>query len=167
MTRQTTFRIASLLAAVLAVGPVTGDSPESSNDSRAALLLAQSSRLFGGEPESSMQVDLVPGSADNTVNPSQGRSIIVAVLGSKRLDVGDINPRTLRLKGADVLLVGKSDKSLCRQQDINGDGLLDLVCEMRTTGFRVEEGEYRILIEAETYDKASLKGEDRLRVVRD
>ncbi len=167
MTRQTIIRFASLLAAALVAAPAAASAPDRANTAAASLLLAQSSRLFGGEPSATMQVDLVPGSAENTVNPSQGRSIEVAVLGSKQLDVGDINPRTLRLKGADVLLVGKSDKSLCRLHDINGDGLLDLVCEMRTTGFRVDEGEYRILIEAETYDKASLKGEDRLRVVRD
>ncbi len=166
MTRQTTFQLASLLVAALIAAPAAAGAPKGADTAAAPLLLAQSSRLFGGEPSASMQVDLVPGSAENTVNPSQGRSIEVAVLGSKQLDVGDINPRTLRLKGADVLLVGKSDKSLCLQQDINGDGFLDLVCEMRTTGFRVDEGEYRILIEAETYDKASLKGEDRLRVVR-
>lgn len=167
MTRQTKSRITGLFLATLVAAPAAAGALEIAEPGAAPLLLAQSSRLFGGEPESSMEVDLVPGSAENTVNPSQGRSIEVAVLGSNKLDVGDINPRTLRLKGADVLLVGKSDKSLCRQQDINGDGLLDLVCEMRTTGFRVDEGEYRILIEAETYDKASLKGEDRLRVVRD
>ena len=167
MTRQTISRLASLLVAALAAAPAAAGAPEVEDTATAPLLLAQSSRLFGGEPSASMRVDLVPGSDENTVNPSQGRSIEVAVLGSEQLDVGDINPRTLRLKGADVLLVGKSDKSLCRQQDINGDGLLDLVCEMRTTGFRVDEGEYRILIEAETYDKASLNGEDRLRVVRD
>ena len=165
MTRNKAIRSICLLAAVFA-GPAAAEVSGVGGDGAAPLLLAQSSRLFGGEPESSMQVDLVPGSDDNTVNPSQGRSIEVAVLGSKQLDVGDINPRTLRLKGVDVLLVGKSDKSLCRQQDINGDGFLDLVCEMRTTGFRVDEGVYRILIEAETYDKASLNGEDRLRVVR-
>ncbi len=165
MTPYNAMRSLCLLATVIA-GSVAAAAPGVGGNDAAPLLLAQSSRLFGGEPEASMQVDLVPGSADNTVNPSQGRSIEVAVLGSKQLDVGDINPRTLRLKGADVLLVGKSDKSLCRQQDINGDGYLDLVCEMRTTGFRVDEGEYRILIEAETYDKASLSGEDRLRVVR-
>ncbi len=167
MTRQTTIGIVSLLAAALAGGAANANPPGGAADPGAPLQLAQSSRLFGGEPSASMQVDLVPGSVDNVVNPREGRGIEVAVLGSPQLDVGDINPRTLRLKGADVLLVGKSDKSLCRQADINGDGYLDLVCEMRTTGFRVDEGEYRILIEAETYDKASLKGEDRLRVVRD
>ncbi len=166
MNRQTTIGIVSLLATALAGEAAVAGEPGAA-DAAAPLLLAQSSRLFGGEPSASMEVDLLPGSADNTVNPRQGRSIEVAVLGSQRLEVGDINPRTLRLSGVDVLLVGKSDKSLCRQQDINGDGYLDLVCEMRTTGFRVDEGEYRILIEAETYDKASLNGEDRLRIVRD
>ena len=126
--------------------------------------LAQSSQLFGGEVEVSMQVDIRPGSDENRVDPRAGRVIPMAILGSAELDPDAINPRTITLQGIGVMLVGKSDKSLCRKTDTNDDGYLDLVCNVHITGYRVAPGDYRIRIEAETYDKLRLTGEDGIRV---
>ena len=128
--------------------------------------IAQSSRLFGGDPSSSMQIDIKPESEINTITTNAGREIPVAILGSPTLDVVSINPRTIRLEGIDVMLVGKSDKSLCKQVDINGDGHLDLLCDVRTTGFRVNPGTYTLRLKAETYDKTILRGEDQLRIIQ-
>ena len=125
---------------------------------------AQSSQLFGNPDALSMQIDLLPGQEQNVIKKRSGRVVPVAILGSDSLDTGKINPRTIRLEGIGVMLVGKSDKSLCKQLDINNDGHLDLLCEVRTTGFRVDEGEYRILLKAETWDKGTLLGEDRLKI---
>lgn len=127
--------------------------------------LAQSSQLFGSDPESSMQIDLIPESEANTIKRNSGRVIPVAIMGSPSLEVVSINPRTITLEGIDVMLVGKSDKSLCKQVDINADGHPDLLCDVRTTGFRVSEGSYEIRLKAETYDKTSLRGTDRLEIV--
>ena len=128
------------------------------------LLLAQASQLFGGDPSSSMQIDILPEAEVNIIGRNAGREIPVAILGSESLDVVEINPRTIRLEGVDVRLVGKSDKSLCRKVDVNDDEHLDLLCDVRTTGFRVKDGSYRILLKAETYDKTSLRGSDQLRI---
>ena len=128
--------------------------------------LAQSSRLFGGDPSSSMQVDIIPDSEINTISARAARAIPVAILGSGLLDVVSINPRTITLEGVDVMLVGKSDKSLCKKVDVNNDGYLDLLCDVRTTGFRVKPGNYTIRLKAETYDKTTLRGEDYLRIVQ-
>ncbi len=130
------------------------------------LQIAQSSRLFGGDPSSSMQIDIAPESEVNTISTRAGRVIPVAILGSPSLDVVSINPRTITLEGVDVMLVGKSDKSLCKQVDINGDGHLDLLCDVRTTGFRVNPGTFVFRLKAETYDKTSLRGEDHLRIIQ-
>ena len=64
------------------------------------------------------------------------------------------------------MLVGKSDKSLCSQTDFNDDGYEDLVCDVRTTGFKVGEGEYRIILKASTYSGETLTGEDSIKIVR-
>ena len=126
--------------------------------------LAQSSELFGGAVENAIQVDIRPGHDDNLVDPRAGRLIPLAILSQASLNADDINPRTITLEGIGVLLVGKSDKSLCHQADVNGDGLLDLICNVHITGYRVAPGEYRIRVEAETYNKLRLNGEDRIRV---
>ena len=146
---------------ILAWACCTGSASTASQD----YMLAESSRLFGGDPSSSMQVDIKPDSEVNTITKNAGRVIPVAILGSPSLDVISINPRTIRLEGIDVMLIGKSDKSLCKQTDINADGHPDLLCDVRTTGFRVNPGSYTIRLKAETYDKTSLRGEDKLRIV--
>ncbi len=129
---------------------------------------AQTSSLFGGHGPASMAIDIKPDDSENIVRASSGRIIAAAIFGSESLNVIAINPRTIRLNGVDVLLVGKSDKSLCRRPaDINKDGYEDLVCDIRTTGFKVGAGEFSIILKAATYNGESLKGDDRIRVVLD
>ena len=129
-------------------------------------ITAQSSGLFGGHGPATMAIDIKPDDAKNIVRASSGRVIAVAIFGSESLNVTAINPRTIRLNGVDVMLVGKSDKSLCRRPtDINGDSYEDLVCDVHTTGFRVGEGEYEVILKAGTYNGESLQGKDRIRVV--
>jgi hypothetical protein len=128
-------------------------------------LTARESNLFGGHGPTPMTIDINPGDPENIVRASSGRVIPVAIYGSGDLDVIAINPRTIRLSAVDVMLVGKSDKSLCRQVDINDDGHEDLVCDVRTTGFKVGEGEFKIILKAATYHGESLRGEDRITIV--
>lgn len=129
-------------------------------------ITAQSSGLFGGHGPATMTIDIKPDDAKNIIRASSGRVIAVAIFGSENLNVTAINPRTIRLNGVDVMLVGKSDKSLCRRPtDINGDSYEDLVCDVHTTGFRVGEGEYEVILKAGTYNGESLQGKDRIRVV--
>ena len=124
------------------------------------------SNLFGGQGPGTMTIDIKPDDPDNIVRASSGRVVSVAIFGSSDLDVTAINPRTIRLNGVDVMLVGKSDKSLCdRPSDINNDSYEDLVCDVRTTGFKVGLGEYQVILKAATYHAESLLGEDRIKIV--
>jgi len=123
--------------------------------------------IFGGQGPAAMAIDIKPDDPDNIIRIGSGHTISVAIFGSADLDVTAINPRTIRLNGVNVMLVGKSDKSLCkRPADINNDSYDDLVCDVRTTGFRVGEGEYRVILKAATYHAESLLGEDRIKIVR-
>ena len=126
--------------------------------------MASSSLLSGDRPET-MQVDILPGNADNRVNLSRQRMIPVAILGSASLNVNDVNPRTLSLEAVSQNLVGKSDKSLCRQQDINADSYMDLICDVKTIGFRVQPGDIAVVISAGTYQRQSLRAEATIRYV--
>jgi len=128
-------------------------------------ITAQASKLFGEQGPTTMTIDIEPGSPDNIVHAGSKRVIPVAIFGSSDLDVIAINPRTIRLNGVDVMLVGKSDKNLCHKADINDDSYEDLVCDVRTTGYKVIDGEYTIILKAGTYNGESLRGEDRIRIV--
>lgn len=129
------------------------------------MILAQASVLFGEREPGKIVIDIIPGSSDNIVRSGAWRVLPVAILGSKDLDVTSINPRTIRLNGVDIMLVGKSDKSLCVEKDINEDNYKDLLCDVRSTGFKIEAGEYKIIIKAGTYNGRSLSGEDRIKIV--
>ena len=131
------------------------------------VVIAQDSNLFGGLGQGAMAIDLKPDDPENIVRPSAGRVINVVIFGGDSLDVGVINPRTIRLNGVDVLLVGKSNKRLCIQTDTNDDNHLDLLCEVHTTGFKVKAGEYKVILKASTYQGETLKAEDRIKVVLD
>jgi len=132
----------------------------------AGISYAAANDIFGGQGPAAMAIDIKPDDPDNIIRISSGHIVSVAIFGSVDLDVTAINPRTIRLNGVDVMLVGKSDKSLCkRPADINDDGYDDLVCDVRTTGFRVSQGEYSVILKAATYHAESLQGEDRIKIV--
>lgn len=132
----------------------------------ASVTYAATNDIYSGQGPAAMAIDIKPGDPDNVVRASSSRVVSVAIFGSADLDVTAINPRTIRLNGVGIMLVGKSDKSLCkRPADINNDSYDDLVCDVRTTGFRVGQGEYGVILKAATYHAESLLGEDRIKIV--
>jgi hypothetical protein len=126
---------------------------------------ASSSLLSEGLGPGQMAVDILPGNPDNVVDLKKVRIISIAILGSDTLNITDINPRTIRFEATTQTLVGKTDKSLCHTADINGDGYVDLVCDVKTIGFRVEAGDIPVVISAGTYQRESLRAEGMLRYV--
>ncbi len=124
--------------------------------------LAASSLLPDGGPVA-MTVDILPDNPDNTIDLGRQRLVTVAIFGSASLNVNDINPRTLSLEATTRNLVGKSDRSLCRQQDIDDDTHMDLICDIKTIGYRVQPGEIAVVINAGTYHRQSLRAEGILR----
>ena len=142
-----------------------GNNPDLPAASRQFAIIAQANILFGEQQPTTIAIDIIPGSTENIVRPGAWRLLPVAILGSAELEVTSINPRTIRLNGVDIMLVGKSDKSLCVEKDINDDSYRDLLCDVRSTGFKIGEGEYAIIIKAGTYSGESLRGEDRIKIV--
>ncbi len=112
-------------------------------------------------------IDIKPGSDPNSINLDSAGVIPVAILSSSTFDATTVNPATVRLAGASVKLVGKSDKYLAHEEDVNGDSLLDLVCQVFTAEFMIEPGESVAVLEAETYDGTPIRGEDTVRIVQD
>ena len=125
--------------------------------STASLASSHFSQLLSSAPApGTMTIDLLPGNPDNTVNLVTQRVIPIAILGSASFDVNDLNPRTLKLRAVSQNLVGKSDKNLCRQQDINDDSYMDLLCDLKTIGFHVEPGDIAVEVSVGTYQRQSL-----------
>ena len=125
---------------------------------------AASSELLTTAPvPGSMIIDLLPGNPDNNIDLGRQRVVSIAILGSASFDINDLNPRTLKLRAVSQNLVGKSDKSLCRQLDINEDTYMDLLCDFKIIGFKIQPGDIPVVINAGTYQRQSLSAEGVLR----
>jgi len=173
MSIRARFRIIALIlcnALGLTVGGGAAMADANGLDQRPAAeayseLVASTNLLSGDVDPEQMVIDILPGNADNVVDLKRVRIIVVAIMGSATLDITDINPRTISLEAETQTLVGKTDKSLCETSDINNDGFDDLVCKLKTIGFRVEAGEIPVLISAGTYQRESLRARGVIRYV--
>jgi hypothetical protein len=125
---------------------------------------AASSELLTTAPvPGSMIIDLLPDNPDNNIDLGRQRVVSIAILGSASFDINDLNPRTLKLRAVSQNLVGKSDKSLCRQLDINEDSYMDLLCDFKIIGFKIQPGDIPVVINAGTYQRQSLSAKGVLR----
>jgi pimeloyl-ACP methyl ester carboxylesterase len=87
-----------------------------------------------------VSIDIKPGDSTNTVNPSSGGVVPVAILGSWEFDATKVDSLSLRINGAPVV-AGKSGKPLCHSdKDVNGDGFFDVVCQVVTSEIEAGSG---------------------------
>ena len=112
-----------------------------------------------------VSVDLKPGSQTNTINLYSAGVIPIAILSSDTFDALSVKVETVWVSGASVRLAGKSDRYMCQEIDVNNDGLTDLVCDIETAEFMLEEGEDTVELTAETSDGIKIHGTDLIKIV--
>ena len=110
-------------------------------------------------------IDIKPGAFPNTINLSSSGVIPVAILSSPTFDARLVNPATVTLNGAKVKLTGKAGKFHCSAQDVNGDGLVDLLCYVETNQFVTEPGSAVAVLKARTTTNRPIRGEDSIQIV--
>ena len=77
-----------------------------------------------------VNIDIKPGSEPNSIN-NNGKGVIpVAIFGSADFDVSQINLSTVDLEGCGIKEVGKKGKLLAHIEDVDGDGIDDLVVQI-------------------------------------
>ena len=76
-----------------------------------------------------------------------------------------VNPSTLKLSGANVNLIGKTSEYSCSRQDINGDGLSDLLCQVITNQFQLQSGATVAILNAATYAGQAVQGQEEIQIV--
>jgi len=82
-------------------------------------------------PTLAVSIDVKPGSYPNAVNLGSQGVIPVAILSSDTFDAAQVDPTTISLGGAGVAIRGRG-KYLANEDDVNGDGRLDLVVQVDT-----------------------------------
>jgi len=88
----------------------------------------------------------------------------VAILGSATFDVATVNPLTVTLASAAVMLKGKSGNA-GSFEDVNNDGYLDLVVQVYTEQLDLAVGDGVAVLTGYTYDGIQIIGRDSVRVV--
>ncbi len=112
-------------------------------------------------------IDVKPGSDTNTINLGSAGVIPVAILSSPSFDATMVDPATISVSGASVKLVGNGKRYLAQPEDVNGDGLDDLMCHVVTDELELEIGDSVVVLEASTYDGTAVTGQDFIRIVPD
>jgi hypothetical protein len=109
-------------------------------------------------------IDIKPGSDPNPINQGSNGLVPVAIFSSADFDATTVVPETVLLGGANVALRGKG-KSMAHEEDVNGDGLIDLVVQVEITGFD-EIGEDGIaILTGETTEGIPIEGSDVVVIV--
>jgi hypothetical protein len=65
-------------------------------------------------------------------------------------------------------MTGKGGKYLCHEEDVNGDGYTDKICQISMDdALQIQPGDALAILTAETYSGDSIRGEDSIRIVKD
>jgi hypothetical protein len=108
-------------------------------------------------------IDIKPGSDPNSINNDGNGVIPVAILTTDMFDALTVDPLTVALDGAAVRVRGKGKAGVA--EDVDGDGDLDLVVHIEDIDGTYQPGDVIAIINALTYDGASIVGSDDIRIV--
>jgi pimeloyl-ACP methyl ester carboxylesterase len=109
-------------------------------------------------------VDIKPGSFPNSINLNSNGKTPVAILGTANFDVKTINPQTLTVAGAPVLLK-PNGAPMAELEDVNGDGYMDLVIQVSTQAMQLDATSTEAVLQGKTYTKVILLGADSVKIV--
>lgn len=86
-----------------------------------------------------LTIDIKPGSYPNSINLDSHGVIPVAILSTADFDATTLKPENIFLAGSGVRVRGKRNKYLASEEDVNDDGLLDLVVKVETVNLDPDE----------------------------
>ncbi len=112
-----------------------------------------------------VEIDIRPGSEQNPVNPKSNGVLPVAILSSDSFDATQVDPSTVFLAGAPVALRSQQDKYLTNEEDVNIDGLTDLVVKIETELMELEIPTGTAIMVGSTFEGELFWGEDFVRIV--
>jgi hypothetical protein len=109
-------------------------------------------------------IDVKPGSDPNSIHLGSNGNVPVAILSTADFDATTVNPATVTLADADVKVKGNGT-FLANPEDVNGDGLTDLVVHITTAGMSLTDGDIEAALTGRTFDGQAIRGSDSIRVV--
>jgi len=88
----------------------------------------------------------------------------VAILSSEDFDATTVDPTTVELAGANVAVRGKGN-SMAHEEDVNGDGLVDLVVQVETQGLDDLGDGGTVKLTGTTFNGETIVGYDEVIIV--
>lgn len=114
----------------------------------------------------SVDIDIKPGSYPNSINLGSNGVVPVAILSTENFDAATVDPATVSMGGAGVAVRGKANRYMASTQDVNGDGLLDLVLQVETENLdpdKLQDGVGTVV--GATFAGVPIIGTDEIRLV--
>ncbi len=107
-----------------------------------------------------VNIDIKPGGDPNSINLKSKGVVPVAILGSTEFDVCQINPETVKFTKSEASPVKWGEP-----EDVNCDGILDLVLHFDTETLGLAVGDEEATLTGETLDGISFTGTDYIRII--
>ena len=109
-------------------------------------------------------IDIKPGSFPNSINLGSGGNVPVAIFSTPEFDATTMDPTSVTLASAPVKLKGKGTP-IFSFEDVNVDGLLDLVVHVQTDALQLSDTDTEAVVEGQTSDGTTIRGVDTIRIV--
>ena len=118
-------------------------------------------RLEAYQCEIEVDIDIKPDSDPNCFNINGSGLVPVAINGSVDFDVSTIDTSTLIFAGLEVRVKG-NDRPQCAEEDWNGDGFTDLVCQFVDDVAAWSPGEAEATLTGNLLDGTAIVGTDSI-----
>ena len=105
-------------------------------------------------------IDIKPGSFPNSINLKSKGNVPVAILSSPTFDATTVDRNTVVFAGVSPLPIGKSP------EDVNDDGLLDVVLHFKTQDLNLQLGDTETCLSGKTLDGQNIEGCDSVRIIK-
>ena len=112
-----------------------------------------------------IQIDIKPGTTPNTINLGSNGNVPVAILSSASFDATTVDPLSVTLADAKLKVKGKSNTPMFSIEDVNGDGLKDMIVHIDVQGLSLAVGETVAILKGKTKTGLLFQGQDTIRIV--